>query len=84
MEDDLFDFCRDFNTFGITLITSNGDKKKIASVVAVAFDYVAEECKLLCAVVLIAGNSTAKQIMFCSGVYLVHFCGISQSWNSLL
>lgn len=84
MDNDLFDFCHDFNTFDITLTASNGDRRKIASVFAVAFDSVAEECNLLYAIVLILGNSAAKQIISYSGMYLVDFCGILQGWNSLL
>lgn len=60
MDNDLFDFRHDFNIFDITLI---GVIRKIASVFAVAFDYVAEECNLLYAIVLILGNSTAEQII---------------------
>ena len=71
-------------TFDITLIASNVAIRKIASGFAVAFEYVAEGCKLLYAIVLILGNSTAKQIIFYSGMYLVDFCGILQGWNSLL
>lgn len=81
MDNDLFD-CHNFNTFDTTLIASNVAIRKIAGF-AVAFDYVAERCNLLYAIVLILGNSTAKQVTSYSGVYLVDLCGILQGWNSL-
>lgn len=67
-----------------TSITSNENRRKITVIFAVALDSVAEECNLSYAIALIPGNSTAKQIISYSGMYLVDFCGILQGWNSLL
>lgn len=47
IDDDLFDFCCNFNVVNVKLIASNIDIRKI-SVLEVAFGYVVEGCHFLC------------------------------------
>lgn len=61
MDNDLFD-CHNFNTFDTTLIAPNVAIRKIAGF-TVAFDYVAERCNLLYAIVLVLGNLLLSRLL---------------------
>lgn len=75
IDDDLFDFCCNFNIVNVKLIASNIDIRKI-SVLEVAFGYVVEGCHFLCHCfdfqIILLLNRVFLILVFISQAFVVH------------